>query len=97
MPGADGLVNTADDGAIETIRSAGTDGILNNGDDVITTLTNYTREIRITPLNFDGTGTRESEPSADSGHRPVPGDRAPGRPTRSRPTSRRTHRNRHVS
>src|SRR6266446_2536338 len=40
--GPDGFVNTADDGAIETIRTAGADNILGNGDDVITTLTDYT-------------------------------------------------------
>lgn len=55
--GPDGFVNTADDGAIETIRTAGADNILNNGDDVITTLTDYTREIRITDLNYDATAT----------------------------------------
>ena len=57
VAGPDGLVNTADDGVIETIRTPGPDGILNNGDDVITTLSNYTREIQISPLNYDGTGT----------------------------------------
>ena len=57
LSGPDGLINTADDGAIETIRTAGIDNILGNGDDVITTLTDYTREIRITPLNYDATGT----------------------------------------
>jgi prepilin-type N-terminal cleavage/methylation domain-containing protein len=56
VAGADGLVNTADDGAIETIRTAGVDNILMNSDDTITTLYDYTREIAITPLNFDGTG-----------------------------------------
>lgn len=55
--GPDGLVNTADDGAIETIRAAGVDNVLGNADDVITTLVDYTREIRITPLNYDATGT----------------------------------------
>jgi prepilin-type N-terminal cleavage/methylation domain-containing protein len=53
VAGVDGLVNTGDDGAIETVRTAGIDNILGNGDDVITTLTDYTREIRITPLNYD--------------------------------------------
>jgi prepilin-type N-terminal cleavage/methylation domain-containing protein len=57
VAGVDGLVNTADDGAIETMRTAGVDNILNNADDVITTLNDYTREIAITPLNYDGTGT----------------------------------------
>jgi hypothetical protein len=54
VAGADGLVNTADDGAVESVRSAGPDGVLNTGDDLVTPLTNYTREIRITPLNYDG-------------------------------------------
>jgi prepilin-type N-terminal cleavage/methylation domain-containing protein len=57
LSGVDGLINTADDGAIETIRTAGIDNVLGNGDDVITTLTDYTREISITPLNYDTTGT----------------------------------------
>jgi prepilin-type N-terminal cleavage/methylation domain-containing protein len=57
LSGPDGLINTADDAAIETIRTAGADNILGNADDVITTLTDYTREIRITPLNYDATGT----------------------------------------
>ena len=56
MSGTDGLVNTSDDGAIETLRTAGLDNILNNSDDIITTLIDYTREILITPLNRDGTG-----------------------------------------
>jgi prepilin-type N-terminal cleavage/methylation domain-containing protein len=57
VPGLDGVVNTVDDGAIETIRAAGRDNILNNADDVVTSLTNFTREIRIEPLNYDGTST----------------------------------------
>lgn len=57
VSGADGLINTGDDGAIETIRTAGPDNILGNADDVITTLFDYTREIRITNLNYDGTAT----------------------------------------
>jgi hypothetical protein len=57
IPGVDGLVNTADDGAIEVARTPGPDGILGNTDDVQTPLTNFTREIAITPLNRDGTTT----------------------------------------
>jgi hypothetical protein len=53
--GADGLVNTADDGAIEQLRAPGRDGVLGTGDDVLTPLTNYTREIQITDLMRDGT------------------------------------------
>lgn len=56
-PGNDGLVNTSDDGPIETMRKPGSDGLLNTSDDEIVTLNNFTREIVITPLNFDGTGT----------------------------------------
>jgi prepilin-type N-terminal cleavage/methylation domain-containing protein len=55
IPGPDGLVNTADDGAVESLRSPGADGILGNADDVKTYLSNFTREIQITPLNLDGT------------------------------------------
>jgi type II secretory pathway pseudopilin PulG len=52
-PGNDGLVNTADDGPVETLRTPGPDGILGNSDDVITPLSNFTREIKITSLNKD--------------------------------------------
>ena len=55
IPGPDGLVNTSDDGGIETLRTPGADGILGNSDDVLTPLSNFTREIQITPLNRDGT------------------------------------------
>jgi len=57
LPGADGLVNTSDDGAIEEIRAPGVDGVLGNTDDVITRLqtTLFQREIAITTLNQDGT------------------------------------------
>jgi hypothetical protein len=54
-PGPDGLVNTADDTGVETIRTPGPDGILGNSDDVLIPLSNYTREIQITPLFKDGT------------------------------------------
>jgi prepilin-type N-terminal cleavage/methylation domain-containing protein len=49
-PGADGLVNTADDGAIEEQRTPGPDGILGNSDDVHVQMTNYTRTIAITTV-----------------------------------------------
>ena len=54
VPGPDGLVNTADDGGIETLRTPGADGILGNTDDVVTPLSNFTREIQITSLMTDG-------------------------------------------
>jgi prepilin-type N-terminal cleavage/methylation domain-containing protein len=56
-PGLDGLVNTADDGAVETMNKPGADGILGNSDDEVVTLNDFTRQIDITPLNIDGTGT----------------------------------------
>jgi len=38
---------------MEKLRTPGPDGVLGNADDVITPLTNFTREIQITPLNRD--------------------------------------------
>jgi prepilin-type N-terminal cleavage/methylation domain-containing protein len=52
-PGADGLVNTADDGAVEKIRKPGKDGILDTADDEIVPLTDFTREIVISTMNYD--------------------------------------------
>src|SRR3954451_10127999 len=49
-PGADGLVNTADDGAVAKLP--GPDGLLGTTDDV--TLSNFTRTIVITNV-FEGT------------------------------------------
>jgi prepilin-type N-terminal cleavage/methylation domain-containing protein len=51
--GPDGLVNTADDGAIEALVLPGPDGLLgtgHDGDDVHLPLTDYTREISIRDL-----------------------------------------------
>ncbi len=45
--GIDGLVNTADDGAMETETLPGPDGILGTGDDVVNSLDDFTREIEI--------------------------------------------------
>jgi type II secretory pathway pseudopilin PulG len=47
VPGPDGLVNTADDGAIETVTLPGKDQVLGTSDDLIITLGGYTREIMI--------------------------------------------------
>ena len=52
----DGLVNTADDGAIETIRKPGNDGILGDGDDEIVTLLRLHARDPNHPLNYDSTG-----------------------------------------
>ncbi len=59
VPGPDGLVNTADDGAIEVLREPGPDGLLNTTDDRLTSLApdRFQREITITALNYDGTTT----------------------------------------
>lgn len=56
-PGPDGLVNTADDGLIETITKPGGDGILSTADDEIVRLNNFTREVTIAPLNYDAPST----------------------------------------
>ena len=47
LPGADGLVNTADDGAVETVVLPGKDKLLNTSDDQILTLNQFKREIAI--------------------------------------------------
>jgi prepilin-type N-terminal cleavage/methylation domain-containing protein len=49
-PGADGLVNTADDGDLEVVVRPGPDGILGNDDDTATPMTNYTRQIEIADI-----------------------------------------------
>jgi len=55
-PGADGLVNTADDGAVERMFLPGPDGNLGTADDVVFPLSNYSREIQISNIvNADGT------------------------------------------
>jgi prepilin-type N-terminal cleavage/methylation domain-containing protein len=48
--GADGLVNTADDGTLECETLPGPDGVLGTGDDVVRQLTAFTREIAIVDL-----------------------------------------------
>jgi type II secretory pathway pseudopilin PulG len=49
LPGADGLVNTADDAAagVETVQLPGKDQGLNTADDQYVALTTFTREIQI--------------------------------------------------
>lgn len=46
-PGPDGLVNTADDGALQNIVLPGPDGLLGTADDVFVPLAKFTREIQI--------------------------------------------------
>lgn len=50
-PGPDGLVNTADDGALEEILKPGADGLLGTDDDVRTPLFGMTREIEIRDIS----------------------------------------------
>jgi prepilin-type N-terminal cleavage/methylation domain-containing protein len=50
-PGPDGLINTADDGAIEQIVKPGPDGLLGTADDVSTPLWGFTREIEIRDIS----------------------------------------------
>ncbi|HSR68581.1 MAG TPA: hypothetical protein VLU25_11640 [Acidobacteriota bacterium] len=46
-PGADGLVNTGDDGAVEKMTSAGLDRVMGTADDETRLLTDYRRQIEI--------------------------------------------------
>ena len=51
LAGDDGLIGTADDGAVETLYLLGPDGLLNEGgDDVTRPLTNFERRIEIVPV-----------------------------------------------
>jgi len=50
-PGADGLVNTADDGDVEVIRHPGPDGEAGTADDREESLTQYWRQIEICDLS----------------------------------------------
>jgi type II secretory pathway pseudopilin PulG len=55
-PGPDGLVNTADDGELESALDAGADNILGTADDVRMPLAGYTRQIEIRDIvNSEGT------------------------------------------
>ena len=53
LAGADGVVNTNDDGNIESVTMPGPDQALGTADDKTETLTAYTREIRITDIRPD--------------------------------------------
>lgn len=46
-PGADGVVNTTDDGAVESVTYPGPDQMLGTADDTTQALDKYTREITI--------------------------------------------------
>lgn len=55
-PGADGIIDTADDAAsgIQTLQLAGPDGIFGTADDVFLPLNNYTRSVVIAPVVIGG-------------------------------------------
>jgi type II secretory pathway pseudopilin PulG len=50
-PGNDGLINTADDGALLTLVKPGPDGILGTADDISVPYFGFTREIEIRDIN----------------------------------------------
>jgi len=52
--GPDGLVNTADDGALEMSLSTGPDNVLGTADDLQTPLNAYTRQIEISDIVTNG-------------------------------------------
>lgn len=57
-PGADGLVNTADDGPVESLRMPGYDRVLGTSDDIVQRLDDYRRRIVISDLPANnGVGT----------------------------------------
>ncbi len=51
LSGADGILNTADDGSLESVTLPGVDGTIGTGDDTTQALRGFTREIRIVQLN----------------------------------------------
>jgi prepilin-type N-terminal cleavage/methylation domain-containing protein len=56
LPGPDGLINTADDVGVETLREPGPDGVLGNTDDIQTPLNTFRRRVQIldlAPVNPD--------------------------------------------
>lgn len=51
--GADGIINTSDDGAIETVVLPGRDQLMGTADDKTQVLSDFSREIRIVDLSSD--------------------------------------------
>jgi len=50
-PGVDGIVNTPDDGGVETFTFPGPDGAMSTGDDKTLSLIGFTRRIQIVELS----------------------------------------------
>jgi hypothetical protein len=59
VAGPDGVVNTADDGAVETITLPGKDHMLNTADDSVVSYNNYTRQIAITDVAGENNDLRK--------------------------------------
>jgi len=53
VAGPDGIIDTDDDGAVETIHFPGPDQTLGTSDDVTRTLSDFTRQIVFTDINAD--------------------------------------------
>jgi prepilin-type N-terminal cleavage/methylation domain-containing protein len=51
VAGADGIVNTSDDGALEKAVLPGRDGLIGTGDDTVLALNGFTRQITVTTLS----------------------------------------------
>jgi hypothetical protein len=51
VPGPDGLVNTADDGEVETMITPGPDNVLGTDDDLVMPLAGFQRRVQILELN----------------------------------------------
>lgn len=49
--GPDGIVNTRDDGPVETVVTPGEDGLIDTGDDLVVPLNAFTREIHISDVS----------------------------------------------
>ena len=56
VAGNDGIIGTADDGAVETLHLPGPDGVYGTADDVFTPLSNFQRQIQITTVPIPGGG-----------------------------------------
>lgn len=51
LAGTDGILNTADDGVVESFVYPGRDGVVGTADDKVVTLNDFTRQIRIIELS----------------------------------------------
>jgi len=56
LAGNDGIIGTADDGPVETLRLPGPDGVYGTADDTNVPLATFQRQIQITPVPLAGGG-----------------------------------------